>query len=509
MSESNSGSNSGSSPDPLPEPAPDAGRTRSFGSGSSSQASLSASQLQLQVCDPRAAIGKTICKDYEIRDIIGEGGMAVVYKVRKISTGEIVAGKTLRFVEKALTERFLREIEIHTKLQHKNIVRPVEFAMTATGQAFFFMELLSGTSLEDLFSRHGRIRRGSDIADILIQVCEALTHAHSKGIVHRDIKPGNVIVNMGKTETTVKVVDFGLAKLNEDLQRITKTGQVLGSPVYMSPEQCMGLTLDPRSDVYSLGILAYEMVTGVLPYDGNSPVALMEQHCNPDKIPIPVQQRRPELAGAVEMNMIIRRAIESEPENRYQSAAEMQKALESWRALVLEGTDGGHFDAPEYDDYRDCAEESQVEQAAEALPVSSPFGSASSTDLVSELKSILESPDNPDIEPYVPEPEPEPEPEPVAPPPPPPPPPPEPEPVPVKEERFDQGSLRDLVSQRQDSEVQKRTERFYSNESFVSEQTPASAQFGEVALKVLVFLVVAGGACALTLYLIVTFIGEP
>ncbi|MBZ0186788.1 MAG: serine/threonine protein kinase, partial [Candidatus Obscuribacterales bacterium] len=352
-----SDSNTDSSPNLIPESTTDSGGesvrelgSRSFGDRGGS-ARLSASQIQLQTCDPRAAIGSVICKDYEIREIIGEGGMAVVYKVRKISTGQIIAGKTLRFVEKALTERFLREIEIHTRLMHKNIVAPVEFAMTATGQAFFFMELLSGTSLEDVFARYGRIRRAIDIADILIQICQALSYAHSKGIVHRDIKPGNVIVNMSKEGVSVKVVDFGLAKLYEDLQRITKTGQVLGSPVYMSPEQCMGLTLDPRSDVYSLGILAYEMITGVLPYDGSSPVALMEQHCNPDKMPVPVQSKRVEMEGAKQANMIIFRALQSEPDSRFQSADQMRQAWLAWRALICGDSDNGYFARPEFSTY--------------------------------------------------------------------------------------------------------------------------------------------------------------
>ncbi|MEZ4535062.1 MAG: serine/threonine-protein kinase [Cyanobacteriota/Melainabacteria group bacterium] len=158
-------------------------------------------------------------------------------------------------------------------------------------------------------------------------VCDALAFAHKLGIVHRDVKPANIIVSIQDGGKVVDVVDFGLAKLHEDLQRIAKTGQVLGSPVYMSPEQCRGDSLDPRSDVYSLAVVMYEMVTGELPFDASNPVAMMESHCNPKMIPVSIYRRDPDFAYGRELNSIVRKSMETDPALRYQTIDEFERAF--------------------------------------------------------------------------------------------------------------------------------------------------------------------------------------
>ena len=175
-----------------------------------------------------ALLGKTIFDKYLITDVIGEGGMAVVYRARDKTDGSHVAIKTLKFVESALAKRFVREIEIHKKLKHPNIVKPIHFGTGEDGRAYFVMEVLTGRSIEDLFETKVRFTKPEEVAQIVNSVCDALSYAHGLGIIHRDIKPANIILSVVNGEKKVSVVDFGLAKLHEDLQKITKTGQVSG-----------------------------------------------------------------------------------------------------------------------------------------------------------------------------------------------------------------------------------------------------------------------------------------
>lgn len=301
--------------------------------------------------DSNSLIGKVLFDEYLIKDVIGHGGMAVVYQALSKSTGETVAIKTLKYADATLMQRFIREIEIHKNLSHPNIVKAIDFKTTSDGRAFFVMELLMGRSIEDLFATKVRFTKPDRIKGIVYAVCDALSAAHAQGIIHRDIKPGNIIISKQAGSEKVSVVDFGLAKLYEDLQRITKTGQVLGSPVYMSPEQCLGEDLDPRSDVYSLAVVLYEMVTGELPYNAVTPVAMMEAHCNPSIHPIPVHEVVPDFACAEELSLILRKAMETELADRFQTVNEFKEAFTAWYDYYKTGEDNDYFSRPEYQKY--------------------------------------------------------------------------------------------------------------------------------------------------------------
>lgn len=272
---------------------------------------------------------------YKILDKVGEGAMAVVYRAQQLSTNRIVAIKTLRYSETDLSERFAREVSIHNQLRHKNIVEAIE-CIQFQGRAYFVMELLKGVNLEDQLVNLGRCHSVALFSQILGQIADALECAHSFGVIHRDLKPENIILlDGGKNE--IKVLDFGVAKIQEDLQRLTKTGVVLGSPAYMSPEQCMGLKLDSRSDLYSLGVVAFELLTGNLPYEATNPVEMMEIHCDPDVSPHPISKFRTDIPAIEKLQAVFDRVLQTEPDDRTPSVREFKKELNDWWETASHG----------------------------------------------------------------------------------------------------------------------------------------------------------------------------
>lgn len=273
---------------------------------------------------------------YRISDKLGEGAMAIVYRGREEATGKIVAIKTLKFVEPNVVARFAREVEIHKKLKHENIVEAID-CITANGQSYFVMEFLKGRSIEDMLEAKGRFKNVDEIAEILSQICDALDHAHSKGVIHRDIKPENIFLVDGGTKPLVKVLDFGVAKIQEDLQRLTRTGVVLGSPAYMSPEQCMGEVIDSRSDLYSLGIVAYEMVTGALPFNALNEVEMMEAHCRPEITPIKLSQHRGDIPAMAELQAVFDKVLRTDSNERHQTIYHFKQELAVWWRLANKG----------------------------------------------------------------------------------------------------------------------------------------------------------------------------
>lgn len=277
--------------------------------------------------DPAAG---QVLRDYKILDKIGEGAMAIVYKARQISTGRTVAIKTLKFVDQALAERFSREVSIHSNLKHKNIVEAID-CISTQGRSYFVMEFLNGVTLETQLEKRGRCNRPDQIANILAQICDALECAHSQGIIHRDVKPENVVLLDSEAGPKfVKVLDFGVAKIQEDLQRLTKTGVVLGSPAYMSPEQCLGEPLDQRSDIYSLGVVAFELITGSLPYGGETAVAMMEAHCDPDIKPLKISSFRDDLPAMKELEAFFEHVLQFKPDDRPASIRDFKIEIGKW-----------------------------------------------------------------------------------------------------------------------------------------------------------------------------------
>ena len=266
--------------------------------------------------------------DYEILGVLGAGGMGKVYKVRNVLSDRIEAMKVLLpnlVDQKDLADRFLREIKVLASLSHPNIAA-LRTALTLDNQLVMIMEYVEGTTLASRVE-HGAIR-GAEAVRYIAQVLTALSYAHKRGVIHRDIKPANMMLT---PDGTVKLMDFGIARSNIDLG-ITATGTTLGSLAYMSPEQVKCEPADTRSDVYSLGISFYEMVTGQRPFQSDSNFSIMKAHLQePPKLPIEVQPDLP--AGISEIIMM---AIEKDPAKRFQSADAFMNALQ---------TVGGNLDA--------------------------------------------------------------------------------------------------------------------------------------------------------------------
>lgn len=264
---------------------------------------------------------------YEILDVLGEGGMSVVYRAKQALVDRIVAVKTLKvkmLAEPMLLKRFEREVKTLSRLNHPNIVTVFD-CIIENGQPYFVMDFLQGCSLQDLIVAEKRLTPGR-CKNIFGQVCSAVEHAHRNGIVHRDLKPANIMLMDISGQEFVKVVDFGLAKIGEEAQRLTQTGEIWGSPLYMSPEQCSGHEMDARSDIYSLGSVLYESITGRVPFVGKSFLETIQQVVS---LPPPTfADSAPDLKVPAEIEAIVMRCLEKNPDKRYQSMAELKDAMD-------------------------------------------------------------------------------------------------------------------------------------------------------------------------------------
>jgi eukaryotic-like serine/threonine-protein kinase len=262
---------------------------------------------------------------YEIETTLGEGGMARVYRGTDGVLGRPVAIKVLadRYAhDDTFVTRFRREAQAAAALNHPNVVSV--FDTGDDGQAHYIvMEYVPGQTLADVLKREGPLEpdRASRIAE---DVATALQAAHERGLVHRDVKPGNVMID---PEGRTKVMDFGIARAAAD-DTLTQTGAVLGTAAYLSPEQAQGTTVDARSDIYSLGCVLYEMVAGRPPFTGDSPVAIAYAHVNDP--PDPPSVHRPGVPP--ELEAVTMRALAKDPDDRYGSAAELRDALAAARA---------------------------------------------------------------------------------------------------------------------------------------------------------------------------------
>lgn len=274
-------------------------------------------------------IGHTVNQKYEIIDFTGRGGMSVVYRARHLFTEQDVALKLLRshlLSDPNSVERFQREAMAVSSLSHKNIIKMFDFGITDDDQPFIAVEFLTGTPLADLVKNNGPV---SSIVAInwFCQIADALKDAHQSGIIHRDIKPSNVIAGTDRDGSeTVKILDFGISKiLFEDSahSKLTQTGEIFGSPMYMSPEQCRGERLDERSDIYSFGTLMYETLTGAAPLLGENVLDTLNKQLSID--PTPVIEVAPSVSEG--LNYVVMRCLEKEPSKRFQSADELLSDL--------------------------------------------------------------------------------------------------------------------------------------------------------------------------------------
>ena len=264
--------------------------------------------------------GMVFAERYKLVDFIGEGGMSLVYRAVDIRTGHSVAVKILKSEynsDSEFLERFQREAHAASLMSHHNIVNLLDVG--AEGEyRYLVLEYVSGNTLKQIIRQKGCLSTNTAI-QITIRILSALQHAHDNGIIHRDIKPQNILVH---SDGHVKVADFGIARMTSALT-ISKGDTVVGSVHYSSPEQASGAVVDSTSDIYSTGVVLYEMLTGHVPFTGDTPVAVAMQHIK--AVPPPISDYNPDVPPAIVG--VVMRALEKSPRKRYQSAREMAEAL--------------------------------------------------------------------------------------------------------------------------------------------------------------------------------------
>ncbi len=277
--------------------------------------------------------GEVILEKFRIIELLGRGGMGSVYRVEHLLVNRIYA---LKCLSKSQTNdagwrRFQNEAKAAHMLDHANLIRVYEFGLLPGGQPFFLMELVEGSTLADEIKKSGRLELERALK-IFIKVAFAIQYAHEHKVIHRDLKPSNIMLSkssLAHEPEIVKVVDFGIAKLTGqdefNQQTLTKTGEVFGSPLFMSPEQCIGIAVDHRSDLYSLGCVFYETLTGAPPFIGDSALSTMLKHQSDRQLSL----REASMGGQfpAEMEHIIEKLLQKDPDHRYQTANALAEDL--------------------------------------------------------------------------------------------------------------------------------------------------------------------------------------
>lgn len=282
--------------------------------------------------------------NYEMLGIIGQGGMGVIYKARHIVLDKLVAIKTIHsnLYTPAAMQRFQIEGKAASSLSHPNIVAVYDFGVTQFGQPYMIMEYVNGRTLSDLLRLEGALST-KKFLEIFSQVCSALAHAHRKSIVHRDLKPGNImLVPEGHSEESVRIMDLGIAKIlaeGDSTPSLTKTGETIGSPLYMSPEQARSLKTDYRSDLYSLGCVMYECLTGSVPFEGQTFMETLLMHMEK----MPPSMKEASLGREIDprLEKIVMRLLAKEPEQRYASMDDLLDALTNYKQIPTDTPPAG------------------------------------------------------------------------------------------------------------------------------------------------------------------------
>ena len=288
------------------------------------------------LADPNAIvdplIGQVLDGKYRLEQELGVGGMGKVYRATRVADETPVALKVLheRLVEdEAARQRFRREAKAAGRLGHSNAVAVTDFGETSDGRVYLVMELLEGRTLREILAKEAPLETARAVS-FMLQVSAAVAAAHAAGVIHRDLKPANIFVTQSAdSPSVVKVLDFGIAKLaaesldDDDAGSLTQMGAVVGTPRYMSPEQCEGLQLTPASDVYSLGVILYEMLTGMVPFSGSSPAAIALKHSS--EYPRPPREISPTIPP--ELEIVILHALEKDAANRPSDAATFRHQL--------------------------------------------------------------------------------------------------------------------------------------------------------------------------------------
>ncbi|HET6851875.1 MAG TPA: serine/threonine-protein kinase [Pyrinomonadaceae bacterium] len=315
----------------------------------------------IEIQDP--FVGRTLDEKYCVEERLGAGGMGAVYRARHLLMDRPVAIKVLhqRLVEdEAARVRFHMEARAAVLLQHSNAVSVTDFGQTSEGCVYIVMELLEGRTLREILSREAPLETARAVS-IMLQVSDAVAAAHEAGIIHRDLKPANILVTQSADQpAVVKVLDFGIAKLaadklddDEDVATLAQRSSIIGTPRYMAPEQSNGFELTPAADVYSLGVILYEMLTGMAPFTGSTRAEIAQKHTNDQPHP----PRSIVAAIPEDVERVVLHALEKQASDRLANAAEFRRELlETAERLGLEHH--AFKSAPDIEALRDAGVES-------------------------------------------------------------------------------------------------------------------------------------------------------
>jgi len=279
-------------------------------------------------------LGTLLDGKYRIDSFISAGGMGSVYRALHVMLDKTVAVKVIKnelVTSDEIVARFQREARAASNLNHPNIVSIYDLGQTPDGTLYIAMEFIDGPSLKQVIRRDGPFTPRQSI-DILAQVASALSTSHRKHIVHRDLKSDNLMLASEGDRTVVKLVDFGIAKTFDDSTQLTAAGYMLGTPHYMSPEQAAGKPVDHRADLYSLGVILYETLTGVVPFGDAALTSILVKLAT--EMPPPPSARRPDARVPPALDAVAMRCLEKDPERRFQSAGEFAEALERASAEI-------------------------------------------------------------------------------------------------------------------------------------------------------------------------------
>jgi eukaryotic-like serine/threonine-protein kinase len=286
--------------------------------------------------------GTILNRKYKLSHQLGDGGMSMVFAAERLHIGDFAAIKLLHgelAQDPIKKRRFQLEAYTTAAIKHPNVVSVFDYDETHDGQPYLVLELLNGPTLARQL-QHGRAMSAGRVLGIITPVCAALNLAHQKGILHRDLKPSNIVLHHLEDGTmVVKLIDFGIVKVlgEDDYAQITQQGFVVGTPEYLSPERYSGRNIDARSDIYSLGVLAYRMLSGRVPFTGQTPTEILQKH-----VKQPVPPLRFYNAGiAEEVEQVVMRALAKRPDER--PATTTQFAAELSEAYISSGDTMDHY----------------------------------------------------------------------------------------------------------------------------------------------------------------------
>lgn len=304
-----------------------------FDAGPSTQAGGDSVEILDSIDAP--FLGRTIAKRFRIQELIGEGGMGQVYTAHHQQLDRTVCVKVLRpglQTEPAVLKRFEREARSASRLHHPNSIQVLDFGVDQ-GAMYLAMEYVAGQTLRDILLSEFPLPEAR-ICHIVAQVLAALAEAHAANVVHRDLKPDNIMVSqLRESPDFVKVLDFGIAKILESDDNLTAADMLCGTPQYMSPEQAGGRTYDGRADLYSIGVILYQLITGDVPFNGRNPLEVLSKSQN--QAPMPIHEKRPGANASPQLVSLVMRALSKDPERRPQTAEAFRRELISIKQKAL------------------------------------------------------------------------------------------------------------------------------------------------------------------------------